>query len=132
MNDDNFFYFSVVGVSNGARSATVQVLFSCLGPILAELPPLLGIYHNYQLVVETILTLHCEVAKCLLTYLTRTEVNRFYHICLQLIQTYAKWNGGRLSLESEATEDSFQDVLLLLELLTDLLSKDLMDLAPVG
>ena len=39
---------------------------------------------------------------------------------------------GKRSLEKEAEEEQFRDILLLMELLTNLLSKDFIDLAPQG
>lgn len=124
--------FVISGVALGTHSTTVQALFQYLGPILSELSTLIGVYHNYQQVVELILTLFCECARCLISYLTQSESSRIYESCLQTIQTYAKWNSGRLSLDSDAQEDSFKDILLLMELLTNLLSKDLIDLSRPG
>ena len=60
------------------------------------------------------------------------DSRRIYEACLQTIQTYARCNTGRLSLESAAEEDTFHDILLLMELLTNLLSKDFIDLSPPG
>lgn len=107
-------------------------LFSYLSPILAELPHLVHVYRNYQTVVESIITLHWEFAENILTHLSRTEVNRFYNICMELIRIYTKCNQGRLSLETDSLDDTFQDVLLILKLLTDLLVKDLLNHSPPG
>lgn len=60
------------------------------------------------------------------------DSRRIYEACLQTIQTYARCNTGRLSLESAAEEETFRDILLLMELLTNLLSKDFIDLSPPG
>jgi hypothetical protein len=45
---------------------------------------------------------------------------------------YAHHNSGKRSVEKEAEEEQFRDILLLMELLTNLLSKDFIDLAPPG
>lgn len=50
-----------------------------------------------------------------------------YETCLQTIQTYARCNSNRLTVDSTAEEDSFQDILLLMQLLTNLLSKDILN-----
>lgn len=55
-----------------------------------------------------------------------------YECCLSTIQAYARCNLGRHSLEVAAEEDSFSDIQLLMELLTNLLSKDFIDLSPPG
>lgn len=51
-----------------------------------------------------------------------------YNACLQTIQTYAQWNTNRLSLEKASEEETFKDILLLMQLLRNLLSKDYLDL----
>lgn len=43
------------------------------------------------------------------------------------METYVKHNSGRLTEEVNAEEDSFQDMLLFLDLLTNLLTKDIID-----
>lgn len=53
-----------------------------------------------------------------------------YEQTINLIQMYAHHNQGKRSIEKEAEEDQFKDILLLMELLTSILSKDFIDLAP--
>lgn len=55
-----------------------------------------------------------------------------YESCLLTIQAYSKCNLGKHSLEASAEEESFADIQLLMELLTNLLSKDFIDLSPPG
>ncbi|XP_021938443.1 exportin-4-like, partial [Zootermopsis nevadensis] len=142
---------SFIGVAQGSQVVTVQSLFHFLYPMLSEFATLVGVYHNYQQVVELILELYCECARSMLCYLSQEEKQlgfklcvhliqtlsthvgdsrRIYEACLQTIQTYARCNTGRLSLESAAEEETFHDILLLMELLTNLLSKDFIDLSP--
>ena len=45
---------------------------------------------------------------------------------------YANHNRGKRSIEKEAEEEQFRDLLLLMALLNHLLSKDFIDLAPQG
>lgn len=47
---------------------------------------------------------------------------------MQAMQTYARCNSHRLTTDSTAEEDSFQDILLLMRLLTNLLIKDIFNL----
>ncbi len=51
-----------------------------------------------------------------------------YQRSVEAIQVYSSHNRGRVEKETE--EEQFRDLLLLMELLTNLLSKDLIDLAP--
>ena len=89
---------------------------------------LLGMYHNYQNLVELILELYCETAKRMLCYLTTTASRILYEQTINLIQMYAHHNQGKRCIEKEAEEDQFKDILLLMELLTSILSKDFIDL----
>lgn len=121
---------SFIGICNGSHILTVQNLFEFMSPILSELPVLLNLYHNYQLIVQLILSLFCECAKRMLCYLTQSESRKMYEYCLTAVQTYARCNANRLSSETIAEENSYQDLLLVMELLTNLLAKDCVDLAP--
>lgn len=58
----------------------------------------------------------------------QAESFRVYEICMQAMQTYARCNSHRLTIDSTAEEDSFQDILLLMRLLTNLLIKDIFNL----
>ncbi|XP_067013326.2 exportin-4 isoform X2 [Anabrus simplex] len=121
---------SFIGVAQGSQVPTVHSLFVFLNPMLSEFSTLVGVYHNYRQVVELILELYCECARSMLCYLSQSDSRRIYESCLQTIQTYARCNTGRISQESAAEEDTFHDILLLMELLTNLLSKDFIDLGP--
>lgn len=47
---------------------------------------------------------------------------------MQAMQTYARCNSHRFTVDSTAEEDSLQDILLLMRLLTNLLIKDIFNL----
>lgn len=49
-----------------------------------------------------------------------------YEICLSAIQNYRQCYTNRLTIDSTAEEDSYQDILLLMKLLTNLLRKRLL------
>lgn len=121
---------SFIGITSGAHISTVQNIFEFMSSILSELPVLLNLYHNYQVVVQLILELFCECAKRMLCYLTQSESKKMYEYCLATVQTYARCNANRLTLEIIAEENSYQDLLLVMELLTNLLAKDCVDLSP--
>ena len=111
---------------------TVQQLFNFLEPIMAKEVDLLGLYHNYPNMVELILEFFCECARRILCYLNAACSNRLYQRSVDCIQMYAHHNRGKRSVEKEAEEEQFRDLLLLMELLTNLLSKDFIDLSPQG
>jgi len=52
-------------------------------------------------------------------------VRLFYESCLRLVEVYVKHNTNRLTEEVNAEEDSFNDMLIFIDLLTNLLSKEM-------
>ena len=97
-------------------------------------------------IVELILELFCETAKRILCYFTPSESRALYEASLALVRTYAahqvkraRFKGknhklcpqaGRKVVDKEAEEEQYRDLTLLMELLTNLLSKDFIDLSP--
>ncbi|KAJ8962026.1 hypothetical protein NQ314_005808 [Rhamnusium bicolor] len=117
-----------IGIAKGSQMASVEILFHFLAPMLSELPVFLTVYSNYQVIVQLILELFGQCAKYMLCYLSPIDSKRLYESSLATVQAYAKCNAGRLSTESIAEENSFQDLALVLDLLTFILSKDCIDL----
>ncbi|XP_015117470.1 exportin-4 [Diachasma alloeum] len=120
---------SFIGAAQGVQASTVKPVFHYVSPVLAELANALGLYHNYQEMVQLILEMFCECTRRMLCYLPEPQSIRVYEACLQTIQTYARCNTNRLTVDVTKEEDTFQDILLLMQLLTNLLSKDILDLS---
>nr|XP_046471552.1 exportin-4-like isoform X1 [Neodiprion pinetum] len=118
---------SFVGVTQGVQGPVAEGVFERITPVLNELPNLLSLYHNYQEIVQLILELFCECTRRMLCYLPQGDSIRIYEICLRTIQTYARCNTNRTTVENTAEEDTFQDILLLMQLLTNLLTKEIID-----
>lgn len=57
---------------------------------------------------------------------------KLYEACLTLLQVYSKNNQSRKRSDSTAEEDQYQDLLLIMELLTNLLSKEFIDFSDTG
>ncbi|XP_018372809.1 PREDICTED: exportin-4-like [Trachymyrmex cornetzi] len=117
---------SCIGVVLGIESSRVGPVYQYTLPILAELPKILSLYHNYQDIVQLILELFNEYIK--IVFLSGADSMRVYEICMQMMQTYARCNSHRFTVDSTAEEDSFQDIVLLMRLLTNLLMKDMFNL----
>ena len=49
-----------------------------------------------------------------------------------MIQVYSKHNVGRLIVTKDVEEDQYQDILTMLQLLTNTLSKDFIDFGDTG
>ena len=109
---------------------TCSQLYNFLQPVMQTLVDLLGLYHNYSVIVELILEIFSETARRMLCYLNTSASRHLYQQTILLIQMYAHHNQGKRSVEKESEEEQFRDILLLMELLTSILSKDFIDLAP--
>ncbi|KRT80011.1 hypothetical protein AMK59_6438, partial [Oryctes borbonicus] len=118
-----------IGIAKGTQMTTVHLLFDFLAPMLAELPQFVKRYNNYQVIVQLILELFGQCAKCMLCYLSQVDSKRLYESTLATIQTYAKCNENRFTIEALSEESNFQDLTLALDLLTYILSKDCLDLS---
>jgi len=121
---------SLTGVVQGCAVSTVHQVFGWLRPTLVSMVHLLNLYHNYSNIVELILELFCETAKRILCYFTPSESRALYEASLALVRTYAAHQAGRKVVDKEAEEEQYRDLTLLMELLTNLLSKDFIDLSP--
>ncbi|XP_037079811.1 exportin-4-like [Pollicipes pollicipes] len=119
-----------IGVSQGAQVQNSQHVFPVLSETLSDTLQLMDIYKNYRQIFELIMQLYAETAKRMLCFLKATESRSFYDCCLKMIATYARHQSNlRVSVgDSSAEEDSFSDLLLLMELLTNMLTKDIIDL----
>jgi len=53
-----------------------------------------------------------------------------YRFALDAIQAYSVHTRGRITREASAEEEAHRDLLLFMELLMNLLSKDIIDLSP--
>ncbi len=55
-----------------------------------------------------------------------------YEVSLRLVQMYARHSLGVRSVTVDAEEEQFRDILTLMELLTNILSKDVIDFGDQG
>ncbi|CAI6367793.1 unnamed protein product [Macrosiphum euphorbiae] len=121
-----------IGLASGAVINTTATVFDMIHPMLNEFPALIGVYHNYQIIVHLIIQLFVEFSKKMLCYLRMEESDKFYMSCFQLVDMYARYNINRVSLDSDAEDQCFQDLYIFLELLTHVMSKELLDLSSDG
>lgn len=122
----------LIGISQGSKKPTIPLVFDFLSPILSELPVILGMYHNYQVIVQLILELFGQCAKNMLCHLDNFASKRLYESTYAMVQTYAKYNQNRFSADASDEEDSLEDISLLLSLLSHVLCKDWLDLGSLS
>ncbi|GJP30141.1 hypothetical protein CLOM_g22612 [Closterium sp. NIES-68] len=132
--------FQVVGLlecMRGCASATLphsqRVLFqfglSAATPILTAL----SAYRHEPQVVFVILKFMAVWVDSQILFLNADDTAQLFHFCLQLLQAYAAHNMGKVSLQRSrqlregVRESKYKDLKALLQLLSSLTSKDLLD-----
>ncbi|XP_058796622.1 exportin-4-like [Phymastichus coffea] len=111
---------SYIGVAKGVTSNTAKIVTPYAYSILGEFPRMLTLYHNYQEIVQLIL----ECSKVFLCFLSDSD--NVLEIYLHILQAYAECNRNRVTIDATAEEDTFQDILLLMQLITQIVSFDFM------
>ncbi|XP_031333614.1 exportin-4-like [Photinus pyralis] len=118
-----------IGIAKGVQMSTAQTIFEYVIPVLSELPSILSLYRDYQVIVQLILELFGQCARHSLCYLNYLDSESLYEVSMATVVAYARCNLCRLTAEA-SEENSFQDLILVLELLTLVLSKECLDLCP--
>ncbi|KAH0541119.1 exportin-4-like [Cotesia glomerata] len=114
-----------IGIAQGAQSSTAKTIFQYICPVLAEVANLLTAYHNYPQIVKLLIEFLFECTRRILCYLTEEESIKLYEASLHTIQSYARCNSNRITSDSTNEENTYEDILLLMQLLTHLLSEDM-------
>ncbi|XP_020623322.1 exportin-4-like [Orbicella faveolata] len=115
------------GVALASNLRNARTLFSYLMPVLTNCVALLNVYQNCPEVVVLVLEFYVDLIDSQITYLDEDEIPRLYEVCMALVQTYGKCNLGKVSEEALTEEEQLNDLLLLIKLLTNLLSKDILN-----
>ncbi|XP_051567174.1 exportin-4 isoform X4 [Myxocyprinus asiaticus] len=118
---------ALCGIAEATQIDNVTSLFSFLMDFLSSCIGLMEVYRNSSETVNLIIEVFVEVAHKQICYLGETKSMKLYEVCLTLLQVYSKNNLGRKRLDVAAEEDQYQDLLLIMELLTNLLSKEFID-----
>lgn len=116
----------------GAALATnirnVRTLFDYLLPVLKDCVFMLNVYQNCPEMVVLVLEFYADVVDSQICYLDESDVAKVHETCMALVQTYGKCNLGKVSIEALTEEEQLNDLLVLMKLLTNLLSRDVFDL----
>lgn len=67
--------YRCIGLASGAVINTTPTIFSILHPTLNDFSTLIGIYHNYQIIVHLIIQLFVEFSKKMLCFLRVVSMN---------------------------------------------------------
>lgn len=119
-----------IGAGMSSHSKTATPLYRRIGPIVSECGAILNTYHNYVDIVELCIELVIELAKRSLSYLSVGDSVNLYQAAMGVVKSYATHARGRITNEKTAEEDTYNDLVTLMDMLTCLLSKDFLDLSP--
>jgi hypothetical protein len=115
------------GLCLGARPGNCRTLVPIIIPLLSSSIRLLDVCQSAPEIVEVVLKAFVTVAESLLLYIGEGDSVKFYNVSLELMKAYAKCNTGKYSSSSIEEEEMLQDLLLFMQLLINLLSRDLLD-----
>ncbi|XP_030503962.2 uncharacterized protein LOC115719167 isoform X1 [Cannabis sativa] len=121
------------GAANASEPRTQKAIyelgFSVMNPILV----LLDVYKHESAVVYLLLKFVVDWVDGQISYLEAQETAAVVNFCTNLIHLYSSHNIGKISISlsssllSEAKTDKYKDLRALLQLLSNLCSKDLVD-----
>uniref|UniRef100_A0A8C7X9G8 Exportin-4 n=1 Tax=Oryzias sinensis TaxID=183150 RepID=A0A8C7X9G8_9TELE len=118
---------ALCGIAEATQIDNVASLFSFLMDFLSSCIGLMEVYSNTPETINLIIEVFVEVAHKQICYLGEMKSMKLYELCLTLLQVYSKNNQSRKRGDATAEEDQYQDLLLIMELLTNLLSKEFID-----
>nr|XP_031321573.1 exportin-4 isoform X5 [Camelus dromedarius] len=118
---------ALCGIAEATQVDNVAILFNFLMDFLTNCIGLMEVYRNTPETVNLIIEVFVEVAHKQICYLGESKAMNLYEACLTLLQVYSKNNLGRQRIDVTAEEEQYQDLLLIMELLTNLLSKEFID-----
>eukprot|EP01134_Creolimax_fragrantissima_P005293 CFRG5293T1 len=143
------------GVIEGVQSSTASIVFQTISHLSDPISKLLQVYNHYPDAVGSVLKLYCSLVEHMVQHLDEREVGILYHACLTLIKTYSSTFSHKAQSEREVitfrsrnahslqaiyvgeysckyqgaagVETAYDDLLLLMYLLTNLITRDFLD-----
>ncbi|WOG81788.1 hypothetical protein DCAR_0100939 [Daucus carota subsp. sativus] len=111
------------------QKAVFEMGFSVMNPIII----LLEVYSNESTVIYLLIKFVVDWVDGQIIYLEAQETAIVINFCMRFLQLYSSYNIGKISLSlsrsllSEANAEKYKDLRALLQLLSNLCSKDLVD-----
>nr|KAI8759106.1 exportin-4 [Biomphalaria glabrata] len=119
---------TLIGVATATQNTIAKEMFQFMAPLLNHVIKAVDIHHNYEDIITTSFELFSEVVSKMLPYLKTADSNTLYQLCLSAIQTYARHNLGRQCISADDEQETkFKDIILIMEMLTNLMSKDMLN-----
>lgn len=116
----------VIAAHEGTSFESINIVYEIFQQIVLHLPNLMELFHNHMNVVEMIFKVLCEITSKLMFYSNDT-VPEIFKNCLACVTVYVKHNSTRVTSEVTGEDDSIDDLLFLIKLLSHLVAKDFWD-----
>ncbi|CAL1532791.1 unnamed protein product [Lymnaea stagnalis] len=119
---------TLIGVATATQNTIAKEMFQFMGPLLSHVIKAIDIHHNYEDVITTSFELFSEIVAKMLPFLNTADSQTLYQLSLSAIQMYARHNLGRQCITADDEQETkFKDIILIMEMLTNLMSKDILD-----
>ncbi|KAF7805232.1 exportin-4 isoform X1 [Senna tora] len=121
------------GAASASEPRTQKALYELGFSVMNSLLVLLEVYKHESAVVYLLLKFVVDWVDGQITYLEAQETAAVVNFCMQLLQLYSSHNIGKISISlsssllSEAKTEKYKDLRALLQLLSSLCSKDMID-----
>ncbi|XP_077539150.1 exportin-4-like isoform X2 [Haemaphysalis longicornis] len=121
---------SLCGVAEGATPTNLATIQPLLLPLLGRLTPVVPVLRTEPTLATAALQLYRAAARRLLCFVGQEDAAQLCRCCLELVRQFARDCAGRFTTEATAEDSHCQELGDLLELLTELLSKDFLYMGP--
>ncbi|XP_058101583.1 uncharacterized protein LOC131245863 isoform X3 [Magnolia sinica] len=121
------------GAARATQPRTQKAIFDIGAAVMSPILTLIEIYKNESAVVYVLLKFVVDWVEGQVVFLEAKDTAVLVSFCMQLLQIYSSHNIGKISLSlsssllSEVKTEKYKDLRALLQLLTNLCSKDLVD-----
>lgn len=116
------------GIARSAELNSHALISSFSLPRLPVMVKLFDLFHGDAQIVNLLLRFFCLLVEAQIAYLSPKDALQVYTSCHELIRCYSRHNLGKKSAFVDTQEDdSYSDLVTLLELLSHLICKDFID-----
>uniref|UniRef100_A0A224Z5B7 Exportin-4 n=1 Tax=Rhipicephalus zambeziensis TaxID=60191 RepID=A0A224Z5B7_9ACAR len=117
---------SLCGVAEGTTPSNLDTIRPMLLPLLVQLSSIVAVLRSEATLITATTQLFRAAARRMLCFVGPNDATQLCHCCLELVRHFAEHSSGLFTTEATAEDSHVRELGELLELLTELLSKDFM------
>lgn len=117
---------SLCGVAEGTTPSNLDTIRPMLLPLLVRLSSIVAVLRSEATLITATTQLFRAAARRMLCFVGPNDATQLCHCCLELVRHFAEHSSGLFTTEATAEDSHVRELGELLELLTELLSKDFM------